>query len=208
MSFSETERSALAALFTQLGPDHPTVLPGWTNHDLIVHLVLRETRPDIATGMFVPALSGRLDAATEQYLQRDFHELVTQWAAGPPIYHPMRYLSPVVNTLEHFVHHEDVRRSLPGWRPRELSPADQQALYRPFRMMAAMLVGKSTAPVVLEPVGLPRIVAADRRGVSAAGNRVVHVSGPLGELVLWAFFREAVDIQIQGDINRIVRSSI
>ena len=71
-----------------------------------------------------------------------------------------------------------------------------------------MLLKNSTCPVALEPAGLPRIVVADKRGVSAAGDRVVHVSGPIGELVLWAYFREAVDIQIQGDIDRIVRTSL
>lgn len=208
MSFVASERAALAALVTQLGPDHPTVLPGWTNRDLIVHLVLRENRPDAALGMFLSPLAGRLQAVTEEYEQRDFHELVSEWASGPRRANPLRYTKQVFNVLEHFVHHEDVRRSLPGWRPRELSEADQRTLHGPFRLAAKMLLKNSTCPVALEPAGLPRIVVADKRGVSAAGDRVVHVSGPIGELVLWAYFREAVDIQIQGDIDRIVRTSL
>ncbi|MDO4687015.1 MAG: TIGR03085 family metal-binding protein [Corynebacterium sp.] len=208
MSFSATERSALAALMSTLGPEHPTVLPGWTTHDLLVHLVVREQRPDAAVGILVPAFARHLHNVEEHYKQQDFHELLAQWAAGPRRYNPMKYVDPYVNALEHFVHHEDVRRSLPDWRPREFSESEQQALHRSLSVIAKVLLGKSRVPVVLEPQGLPRILVSDRRGVAEDGSDVAHVSGPIGELILWAYYREAVGIELSGPADKIVRTSI
>lgn len=208
MSFSATERSALAALITQLGPDHPTVLPGWTTHDLVAHLMVREHRPDAALGMFIPPLSKHLHKTEQHYKAQDFHELVSAWATGPGVVNPMRYLDSRINVLEHFVHHEDVRRSLAQWRPREFNRTEQETLHRAFKVAAKILLGKSKVPVVLEPYGLPRILVADRRGIAAKGADVVHISGPISELILWAYYREAVDIEISGPADKIVRTSI
>ena len=36
------ERLGLCSLFDELGPAAPTLLGGWTAHDLAAHLVLRE----------------------------------------------------------------------------------------------------------------------------------------------------------------------
>ena len=34
------------------------------------------------------------------------------------------------NTLEYFVHHEDIRRADPGWEPRELTDREQRILFK------------------------------------------------------------------------------
>jgi len=40
--FDAQERLALCDLFEEFGADVPTMLPGWTVHDLAAHIVLRE----------------------------------------------------------------------------------------------------------------------------------------------------------------------
>ena len=46
MNTSQAEREALANLLQQSSPDAPTLCAGWTARDLVVHLVIREYRPD------------------------------------------------------------------------------------------------------------------------------------------------------------------
>ncbi len=98
------------------------------------------------------------------------------------------YSLPVVErftqTLEYFVHHEDLRRAQPGWEPRELPAEDVEELWT--------LVSRSGAYLGR---GLPvptRLARSDRPGTSAPfkkGDDPVVVTGPVGELVLWVFGR-------------------
>ena len=46
MNLAKSERAALADLFVTLGPDQPTLCEGWDTKDLLVHLLVRERRPD------------------------------------------------------------------------------------------------------------------------------------------------------------------
>ncbi len=54
-SFDPRERNELCVLFDELGPDTPTLLEGWTAHDIATHIVLRSTissRPGPPPGFF------------------------------------------------------------------------------------------------------------------------------------------------------------
>ena len=55
---ARAERNALCDLFLEVGPDAATLCAGWHARDLAAHLVVRERRPDIAPGLFLPALAG------------------------------------------------------------------------------------------------------------------------------------------------------
>ena len=92
MSFSSAERAKMVALFHKLGPDAPTLCEGWTTRDLAVHLWVRENRPDAAAGIFVKALSGRLEKESRKVAERDFAELVDDWGRGPAAYNPVRFV--------------------------------------------------------------------------------------------------------------------
>ncbi|MGZ4563838.1 MAG: maleylpyruvate isomerase N-terminal domain-containing protein, partial [Mycobacterium sp.] len=48
VSLDARERRALCDLFDELGPSAPTLIEGWTAHDLAAHLVLRER--DVVAG--------------------------------------------------------------------------------------------------------------------------------------------------------------
>jgi hypothetical protein len=95
------------------------------------------------------------------------------------------------NTVEYFVHHEDVRRAVPGWEPRELAEGEEADLWRRLRM-ARMLLRKA-------PVGVE--LARDDHGVASGdtlritarnATPVVTVIGTPAELTLWALGRTAV----------------
>jgi len=208
MSFSSTERARLAALLLELGPDAPTLCEGWTTRDLAVHLYLRENNLPAAAGMFVPALAGRLAEASAKAGERDYEDLVRDWAQGPGRLNPVRLLDRQMNTAEHFVHHEDVRRGDGVARPREFSTVVKEQLHGILRMLAPRLLRRSLSPVILHPTGMPRIVAADQRGVSLDGENVVRVSGSVGELLLWVFGRDAVEVLIDGTASDVRRSGL
>lgn len=208
MSFSSAERARLADLLIELGPDAPTLCEGWDTRDMAVHLYLRENNPLAAAGMFAPPLAGQLAKASARAGERDYPGLVRDWAAGPGRLNPVRYIDPLMNTAEHFIHHEDVRRGDGVARPREFSRSVQEQLYRALKTAGPGFLKKSAAPVILLPTGFERIVAADRRGVSPDGENVVRVSGDVGELLLWVFGRDVVEVKIEGNVEDIHRSSL
>ncbi|MDO5669536.1 MAG: TIGR03085 family metal-binding protein [Corynebacterium sp.] len=199
MSFSATERTRLADLLIDVGPTAPTLCEGWDTRDMAIHLYLRENRPLAAAGMFVPALAGQLAKASAKTAERDYEEVVREWAAGPGTLNPVRFVDKQMNTAEHFVHHEDVRRGDGVARPREFSAAVNKQLHGIVKMLAPRLLKDSEAPVILHPEGLPRIVAVDERGVSEDGENVVSVSGAVGEILLWVFGRDVVEVRIDGN---------
>lgn len=208
MSFSSTERNRLAQLMIDLGPDAPTLCEGWTTRDLAAHLWLRENRPDAAAGMFIKPLAGRLDKLEEELKARDYTELVRGWGRGPGKFNPFRYLDAQMNLAEHFIHHEDVRRANGDSEPREFSRATNNKLHGVLKTLGVLMLRKSSRPVVLHPEGLGRIVAADKHGVADKGEDVVRVSGPVGELLLWVYGRDAAHVTVEGPVEALKRSSI
>lgn len=205
MSFSSAERTKMVALFHKLGPDAPTLCEGWTTRDLAVHLWVRENRPDAAAGIFVNALSGRLEKESRKVSERDFDELVDDWGRGAAAYNPVRFVDAQQNFVEHFVHHEDIRRAN-GMGPRDFSAHIKQQMHSYLKLLAKVALRKSERPVILQPEGLPRIVAADTHGVADKGDAVVRVSGEVGELILWSFGRDAAEVKVEGDAGAIVKS--
>lgn len=181
-SFARSERLALADLALTLGADAPTLCSGWTVRDLVVHLLVRERRPLAAPGILVPALSGLIDRASTALERRPFEELVAQLRTPPlPMRGPVERL---MNTIEFFVHHEDVRRAQPGWTPRTLSATDEAQLWKPLSFMGRGLVRPAGVPVV--------VTSGSRRAVLRGGDDPVVLSGPVGETVLFLFGRSAV----------------
>lgn len=208
MSFSSRERERLADLLRDKGPDTPTLCGGWTTRDLAAHLWLRENRPDAAAGMFVSLLSGHLESVMEDAKARDYDALVDAWASGPGKLNPWRYLDSQANFAEHFVHHEDVLRGDGKARPRDFSRAVNDKFCETLSVAGKLFLRKSTKPVILQPEGRKPIVTADKRGVAERGDDVVRVSGEPGELLLWAFGRDAVDVTIEGDEGAVHRSDL
>jgi uncharacterized protein (TIGR03085 family) len=113
------------------------------------------------------------------------------------------------NTVEYFVHHEDVRRAVPGWEPRELPDGESDALWRRLRV-ARMLLRKSPVGVELARNDKdPDSATAASRG-SARGHDIfritaknatpaVTVIGSPAELTMWALGRTmAANVRFDG----------
>ena len=186
IDFARRERAELCELFLDVGHDAPTLCDGWTTRDLAAHLVVRERRPDAAIGLVVPPLAGHGDAVRERYATRPYDELVGLVHDGPPRWSPMRLeaLDRAANTIEYFVHHEDVRRAADGWEPRALDPALVDELWAMVTRMTRLTMRHAPAGVVLVEPDHGRHLAKD-------GSPVVEVIGPAPEIALFVSGRQA-----------------
>lgn len=199
--FARAERDALADTLARVGPDAPTLCTGWSAADLAAHLVIREARPVAAAGILVKPLAPLTERAQNAVKERvPFEELIDRIRQGPPPWSPFRVgaIDAASNTFEFFVHHEDLRRAV-GEGPRELDAAQSDDLWNRLRRQAR-LAFRSV------PVGVTLVRSEDGGGsrqtvvAKAATPLMVTVSGPAGELVLFAYGRkEAARVTLHGD---------
>lgn len=193
---ARVERAALCDLFAEVGPDAPTLCGEWTTRDLAAHLVMRERRPDGALGIVLPAVADHAAKVQDRIAATDWRELIELVRSGPPIWSPTKLdaVDRLANTGEFFVHHEDVRRAGEGWEPRDLDDDLVAGLDAMVRRLGPRLVRSSPVGIVLEPVEeVEPIIVKD-------AEPSVTVKGPLGELVLFVFGRQAVSrVELFGD---------
>lgn len=182
---AQTERAALCDLALGLGPDAPTLSGDWTVKDLVVHLLLREGSP-AAVGIVVSPLAALTERASQRLARNDLSVLVERLRQGPPIYSPFRIgaLDKSLNTLEFYVHHEDIRRAQDEWVPRELPRRVQDVLWKLIRVAGRGLVRSSKVGVVLE-----RSDTGEQVVLKASPGSVV-VRGVPAELVLFVYGRK------------------
>lgn len=194
--FARQERAAICDTFDRVGPDAPTVDEGWAARDLAAHLVIRESRPDLAAGMFVPPLKDRLDTAMEEMAHGDWTALVEKIRTGPPALSPARFgpVDELMNKLELFIHHEDVLRAEPGTERRAIPHDYEQSLWRTVRGMSKLTFRSAPAGVVLVADDLGRHAV---KGPTDLGT--VVLKGRAGDLVLYASGRQRVaDVEVTG----------
>ncbi|NUS72552.1 MAG: TIGR03085 family protein [Corynebacteriales bacterium] len=210
--FAQDERHALARLMLDVGSFAPTLCQGWTTHDLAAHLVARERRLDAAPGLMFENASGWTEHVREKYKARyDYEQLVEMVRKGPPLWSPMRIprVDEVVNHIEFFVHHEDVRRAGSTWAPRDLTGEQEAVLWSGLRRMAPRLVRNARSGVMLEALGVDQLVISDvpettplaaNEFVAKAGQPEVTVRGLPSELLLFCYGRTgATRVQLRGD---------
>jgi uncharacterized protein (TIGR03085 family) len=197
---AQAERHALADLLLDIGPDQPTLCEGWTTRDLAAHVVTRERRPDASAGLVFPPLRGRLERVRRETATRPYAELVAMVRLAPwwsPVSNPL--VEPFTNTVEFFIHHEDVRRGQPDWQPRSLTHQQEAALWTPVRTMARFALRRFPATVVLRAPG------HGERTVGAGGDRV-GLTGPPGELALFVSGRQrAARVDLDGPEETVAR---
>ncbi|MFD0746302.1 maleylpyruvate isomerase family mycothiol-dependent enzyme [Phytohabitans flavus] len=106
---------------------------GWTAADLAAHLVLRERRPEASVGILAKRLGGYTEAVRRRILaEHEYPRLVDLVRTAPPRWAPHRFipwLDAAMNTVEFFVHHEDLRRAQPGWMPRPITSEYEAELW-------------------------------------------------------------------------------
>ncbi|MDH6227445.1 MULTISPECIES: TIGR03085 family metal-binding protein [Streptomyces] len=201
-TFAKRERLLLADLLETAGPEAATLCGDWTARDLAAHVVVRERRADAAGGILIKALAERLERVRAEFAAKPYEELIQLIRTGPPRMSPfsLKQVDEASNTVEFYVHTEDVRRAAPGWTPRELDPVFQDALWSRLERMARLLGRKAPAGLVLRrPDG--------RTAVANRGAPVVTVTGEPSELLLFAFGRQGVaDVTLDGDPDAIAKT--
>lgn len=192
------ERHGLADLLAQVGPDAPTLCGGWSTRHLAAHLVVRATRPDAALGIVLPLLAAHNDRVIEQVAQRPWPDLVAEVRQGPPRWSPqsLAVVDAESNTIEYFVHHEDVRRAASPWGPRHLDAETAEALWRRVGQIGAVTLRRCPVGVVAAPTDGP---AAGTERTLRRGARSVVLAGPVGEIVLAVYGRSTSGLEIRGD---------
>jgi uncharacterized protein (TIGR03085 family) len=201
-SLARSERNALCDLLLEVGPDAPTLCGGWATRDLAAHLFVRENRPDAAMGIWLAPLSGWTDRVMGKTAGGDFPALVASIRSGPPRWSPMSIesLDADTNTIEYFVHHEDVRRAAPGWEPRLLDAEAAAALWSRLVRGKGVLLRASPVGVVARPTDGP---AAGTAVTLKGGEPPVTLSGPVGEIVLAAYGRRTSGLEIDGESSDV-----
>ena len=187
-NFAVVERRHLAALLRRVGPEAPTLCEGWLTRDLAVHLIERDSRPDLIAGTVlpkIPVLTKRAQEADAQLRGQDWAELVAK-VEKPAVYSPAR-LGPLdkrMNTAEFFVHHEDVRRAQESWHRRQLLQEEERDLWAALKLMGKPLLRPEQDSVLLVANGYGSVSAG-----KAKTSTVRIVRGTPSELLLWAFGR-------------------
>lgn len=199
-SLARRERTALCDLVLALGADAPTLCGDWNAQQLVAHLLVRERSPIGAAGILIKPLAGLTDREMARLDRQDLEQLVarlrtprlTPVAIGP--------IDSVTNTLEFFVHHEDVRRAQPAWRRRSLSESDQDTLWRFLKLAGRGLVRSCGVPV-----GVKRS-DADQHATLRSGDDPAIIKGLPSELVMFCYGRaEHRGLAFSGPADRVAR---
>ncbi|HSE55288.1 MAG TPA: TIGR03085 family metal-binding protein [Nocardioidaceae bacterium] len=192
---AQSERTALCDLALEVGPDAPTLAGDWTVKDLVVHLLVREGSP-AAVGIVVQPLAVLTERTSRRLARQDLAVLVERLRKGPPFYSPfgLAPLDKMLNTVEFFVHHEDIRRAQDGWEPRELPERAQDALWKLVGVLGKGLVRTAKVGVVLE-----RSDTSERTILKDAPAAVI-VRGLPAELVMFVYGRQQqARVELLGD---------
>lgn len=188
-NLAQQERQTLCDLFDERGSDAPTLCEGWLAADLAAHLVVRERRPDSGPGLVWPPLAGYTDKVRRAVRDRiPWEKLVETVRRGPPSL--LRPFDGPMNTVEFFIHVEDVRRAQGSWEPRPISPELADALWA--RVGPGGMAKKVPAMIVIASPGR----ADKERGT---GPRLTLAGDP-GELTMFGAGRQpAARVEISGD---------
>jgi uncharacterized protein (TIGR03085 family) len=194
-TLAQQERETLCDLFAEYGPDAPTLCEGWLTADLAAHLVVRERRPDSGPGLVWTPLAGYTDKVRRTVRDRTpWEQLVESVRRGPPPL--LRPFDGPMNTVEFFIHVEDVRRARDGWESRPISPELADALWA--RVGPGGMAKKVPATIVISSPG-----RADKEGGTGP---TLTLAGDPGELIMFGAGRQrAARIEISGDATLAAR---
>jgi uncharacterized protein (TIGR03085 family) len=185
-TYARKERQALCETARSVGPHAPTLCEGWDVKDLICHLLVRESSLVGAPGIAISALSGLTEKEMARLKRQPFERLVERLRGHKLTFYALPPVDAVFNTLEFFVHHEDIRRAQQGWRRRSLPDEALDTLWRALTAQGTALVQPAGVPVVV------RRTDTDETSTLMPGRRPVELSGPVTEVIFYLFGRDQV----------------
>ncbi|MET7638916.1 TIGR03085 family metal-binding protein [Streptomyces sp. NPDC005438] len=199
---AKRERLLFADLLESHGPDAPTLCAGWTTRDLAAHVVVRERRVDAAGGLVIKPLKSRLDRVQAEFRSKPYEELLQLIRSGPPRMSPLnlKQVDEAANTVEFFIHTEDIRRAAEDWTPRQLDPVFEDALWKRLDTTSRMYGRKA-------PVGLVLRRPDGQTTVAHKGTPVVTVTGEPSELLMFASGRQnSARVELDGAPEAIAKA--
>jgi uncharacterized protein (TIGR03085 family) len=131
-----------------------------------------------------------------------YAEVVALVRSGPPAWSPLGIpgLTGLVNALEYFVHHEDVRRARPGWEPREMDSDVEDLIWSRLGTQGRLMFRRAGVGVTLV-----RADTGARAAVRGAAPTVTLTGDP-AELLLYAFGRRSVArVETGGEAGAVAR---
>lgn len=202
-SLQQQGRAALCDSLLEVGGDAPTLCDGWRAIDLAAHLVVREQDSWTAPVILCGRLNGIVERLTARQRARGFDRVVKELRDGPPWLFRSTPLTQRLNTVEDWIHHQDVRRAneLP---PQPTSPELDDILWR------GLDAAGKVAAMRLGDVGLDAVGPDGRRTTIKRGDALVELVGAPGEALLYVTGRtDVARVQLRGpaDAVAIVESS-
>ncbi len=185
---SKVERALICDTLELAGPVAPTLSGKWDTHHLAAHLVVRERNPISSVRAAIPALGNPL--VESLVAEGDYAGLVARIRSGPPRLSPFGRAAGDrnLNTLEFYIHHEDVLRASSGWLRRQLPVWAENQIWARLRILAKLSMRRSPVPVALQ--------RSDKDGeppsTASKGPDPVVVRGLPSELALYAYGRGQV----------------
>lgn len=187
-------REEISASFLELGPQAPTILPGWDAAQLLTHLLLRERYPYLLVGRSMPGgLGRRSDEAVARLESLPWREQVELLRSGPPRLSPVGRIDRLTGDAELLIHHQDLLRAQPGWTERPVRPEVQEQAWRLVGPMARVAMRVRADVTLVSPLG-------GRRLASRRGDGGLRVHGQPIDLLLWVSGRdETARVRVCGD---------
>ncbi len=194
------ERQALCETARSVGPKAPTLCEGWDVKDLICHMLVRESSVLGALGIALSPLSGLTEKEMARLKKQPFERLVERLRKNRLSFYALPPVDAAFNTLELFVHHEDIRRAQAGWRRRSLPQDAPDVLWKALRSQGTALVRSAGVPVVV------RRTDTDETSTFMPGSDPVELSGPVTEIVFYLHGRDQVrEIAFAGPDERVAK---
>lgn len=194
----KSQREALCDALGAVHPSSPTLCDGWTAHHLAAHVWLRENRALRIAGSLLTGRRDRIELLMHEVMtQRPYADLVAAIRRGPEGLSPFRLpgVEDVANTLEFFVHCEDVRRGSGNNTPRPTDRALEELCWKRVPAMARMFLHGCPVAVWLErdvPPGEPVRIGK--------GPDIVTLVGAPSEVLLYLFGRRsAANVDVVGE---------
>lgn len=196
---ARAERHQLCDLALEVGGDAPTLCGDWDVKELVAHLLVRERSLVGAPGIIIAPLARLTDREIARTARANLPTLVARLRKGRSLL-GLPVIDPLVNTLEYFVHHEDIRRAQATWGPRRLDADTTATLWRAISVTGRGLVRPAGVPVRIHDIDTGK--TATLRG----GDDPVTISGRTSEIVMFLHGRrQTVGLRLTGPQASIQR---